>query len=109
MPRYGIIGAAVAWSASMVLDALMAAVEVKVFLGIALTAREVLAPVAVVLGTLGLASGVAVWLGGQSLWALLGALAVGGAAYIAVCWRWRALLRLGALGELVAAKQGKRS
>lgn len=109
MPRYGIIGAAVAWSISMVLDAAMAAVEVKVFLGIALTAREVLAPVAVVLGTLGLACGAAVWLGGQNLWALLGALVVGGAAYAAACWRWRAPLRLGALGELVAAKSGKRS
>lgn len=66
VPRYGINGAAIAWSVSMVADAVLAAIQVRRFLGVHVTARAI-GPVALASGGLATVAAVAVrWAMGPS-------------------------------------------
>ena len=109
IPRMGITGAALAWAVSIALNNLLPALQVHVMLGINAISRRLLVP--------GLAS-VACFAGlglvirsvmGQSFVALALAIVVGGIIYLAVVWRYRRLLQLGALGNVLRRPRKSRA
>ena len=109
IPRMGITGAALAWAVSIALNNLLPALQVHVMLGINAISRRLLVP--------GLAS-VACFAGlglvirslvGQSFVALALAIVLGGTIYLAVVWRYRRLLRVGALGNVLRRPRKSRA
>ncbi|WP_326599684.1 lipopolysaccharide biosynthesis protein [Streptomyces sp. NBC_01803] len=104
VPDHGIVGAALAWSASIVCEQVMGMYEVRVLLalrghghGFALSA--VLATV--IFGGLGLALRL---MAGTDLWVLLTYLGLALPLYAAALWRYRAVLELPALLGVVRAR-----
>lgn len=93
IPSYGIIGAALAWGASILVSNLLPLVQVRLGVGIHpfgwITVRAIVAPVflfAVVPVIVGV-------LGGELIASLI-ALVLGGAVYCGLLWRWREVLGL---------------
>lgn len=101
VPAMGITGAALAWALSMVVDAALAAVQVRRFVGLKFQAGRVLLALAVAVGTLGAASFGALLLLGTTWLALLLALVVGGGGFLAACWFLRRLLYLDGLRSVL--------
>lgn len=106
IPRFGLEGAAVAWSAAILTDTLLAVLQVRLVVGVRLVPAG-LTPIAVtavlafalptVVATRTLAAGVP---------GLLVAVLVGGLLYGAVLWRWRHRLEVDAL---IATRDGPRT
>lgn len=97
IPRFGLVGAAVAWSLAILTDTLLAVVEVRLVVGIrllpsGLTPLAVLAVAAFAVPTL-----VATRVLAAGVPGLVGAVVVGGLVYSPVLWRWRHRLEVGAL------------
>ncbi|MFE3453699.1 polysaccharide biosynthesis C-terminal domain-containing protein [Nonomuraea sp. NPDC059194] len=92
VPRFGIVGAAVAWGATMLVDTVAAAVQVRTRLGLRLGAGPLAYPALWALFWFG-ALGVAVrWLAGPGAAAFAGYLLVACAGYGFTLWRGRARL-----------------
>lgn len=100
LPRIGIVGAALTWAASMVLDTVLAAWQVRRATGIALSGRSV-GTTAVMVGLcVAIPSLAVVQVAGQGTWQLLVGVVLSGAALLGYCVLDRRRLRL---GELVSA------
>jgi O-antigen/teichoic acid export membrane protein len=89
VPTLGLLGAAIAWSACMVLDCALAAWQVRRVHGISLDARHVIAPFVVAAGCTVLPATAALALGGGYVVALLATIiAAAGIAAISRAARW---------------------
>ncbi len=94
IPRFGILGAAYAWALSIVVENAAACVEVEILLHLrtfSSSSAFVGATSLVCIGGVGLATRA---LGGTSLAATLGAVLIGGGAYVLALWRRRTRLLL---------------
>lgn len=101
VPVVGIVGAAFAWVLAMVVDAALAAFQVRHFIGIEFRLGPVLLALVVAVGTYGSASGGALLILGATWQAMVLAGATGTAAFMLVCLRLRQRLYLdGLLGAL---------
>lgn len=88
VPRYGIVGAAIGWSAGIAVNNLVPLIQVRRFVGIHPFGTATVHAIGITLacfGAIGAMSRVAL---GADLDGLLAALAVGGVAYLG-CLRWR--------------------
>lgn len=104
VPHYGIVGAAWAWTGSMLIDAGLAAVEVRIFLGIRARIKEVLLPLGVVLVSFGIPGILcALWLG-QTVLAVVLAVVGGLIFYLLGCWKWRNQLHIDGLVAMVRSR-----
>jgi len=100
LPRIGIVGAALTWAASMVLDTVLAAWQVRRATGIALSGRSV-GTTAVMVGLcVAIPSLAVVQVAGQGTWQLVVGVVLSGTALLGYCVLDRRRLRL---GELVSA------
>lgn len=84
LPVLGITGAAIAWAVAMLVDALLATIQVRILLGIAPAGRRVLAALAVPLLAVGLPAALSRWLLGATPAGL--AVAVVGGAVLLLVW-----------------------
>jgi O-antigen/teichoic acid export membrane protein len=100
LPRIGIVGAAIAWAASIAVDNVAAVIEVKWLLGLAPFGRGYGLAAAATAGCFGLAGVVMRIIDGQTLPALVAAAAAGLIACAAVAYAGRARLQL---ADLTAA------
>jgi O-antigen/teichoic acid export membrane protein len=106
IPRFGITGAAIAWSVSILTNNLAPLVQVRMFLRLHPIGRETIAAAAASLFAFGLIPiGVRAAFG-PDLRALSGAAFLGGAVYLASLWRFRQTLRLDRLFALRAHTHG---
>lgn len=106
VPVMGINGAAVTWVTCMIIDALLALVQVRHFTGLQINLGQALVPLAlsvVLMG--GICLGARLWLGPTALGLIVGC-AVGGFAYLAGCFWLRRRLHL---DGLVATLRHRRS
>lgn len=106
LPRIGILGAAIAWAASIAVDNVAAVVEVWWLLGIAPFGRGYWLVLAETGGCFGITALVARVVLGGTLPALVAATALGLVAYVAIGYATRARLRL---PELSAALRLRRA
>ena len=104
VPRFGIAGAAMVWAASMILDAVLAAVQVRLFVGVKVKITQALLPLVVVAVTVGLPAVGVRWLLGPTWWAMVAALVVGVVLYLVACRRWRVRLHLEGLVSMVRSR-----
>lgn len=104
VPRFGIAGAAMVWAASMILDAVLAAVQVRLFVGVKAKITQALLPLVVVAVAVGLPAVGARWLLGPTWWAMAAALVVGVVVYVVACRRWRVRLHLEGLVSMVCSR-----
>ncbi len=105
LPRLGMIGAALAWAACMILDACLAAIEVRVLLGVrpgVLAALEPLAVVAVAVGGPALAARAAL---GATLTGLVVGSATAAGVFLLAVWALRGRLRLEGLVHLARRRR----
>jgi O-antigen/teichoic acid export membrane protein len=100
IPRVGITGAAVSWALSMVLDTVLAAVQVRRATGLTLVPGSTAAALAVVGVCVGLPSGLVVSLLGQGNGSLILAVACSGALLLGYCVVDRRRLELADLALL---------
>lgn len=105
IPAVGIIGAAVAWALSMLLDAILASVEVRKLVGITVDLRPVCFALLVAAVSFGIPGGIARVIAGPTLAALLISLAVGGVAFAAWCRFSRHRLHLSELSLLTRTRR----
>jgi O-antigen/teichoic acid export membrane protein len=85
LPILGILGAAISWAVVMLLDAVLAAVQVRHFLGIRLAVAPVLRALGYPAASVALGAAVALPVFGQTAAGLLCTVLVGGAALLACC------------------------
>lgn len=97
IPRIGFLGAAITWAVSMAVDAALAVVQVRKFVGITPQPKQVLLPLGVALGTVGTASALAAALIGTNVTGLVVALVMGGSAFLVACYFLRGKLHLDGL------------
>lgn len=97
VPVHGIVAAASVWAACMVLDALLAAIEVRVFVGIAAPVNAALFPLAVNIATVALPSALIALTMGRDLSAFFAAICISTAAFFAAVLLLRERLRLSGL------------
>ncbi|AKK04821.1 polysaccharide biosynthesis protein [Corynebacterium mustelae] len=105
LPHYGILGAAVVWALSMLFDALLAAVEVRIFLNIRAQFAEIVIPLLIVGAAFGIPSAIAVVVFGQSALALFVAVVVGGISWLAACRVFRSFVHLDGLVEMLRSRR----
>jgi O-antigen/teichoic acid export membrane protein len=101
LPHIGILGAAIAWGASIVVDNVTAMIEIRWVLGLAPFGSGYLLVAATTVGCFGVTGIAARALLGETLPALSAALAVGLAAFAAVLYLARAPLRLTGISEVL--------
>jgi O-antigen/teichoic acid export membrane protein len=101
LPRIGILGAAIAWGASIVVDNVTAMIEIRWVLGLAPFGPGYLLAAVITVGCFGVTGVVARILLGETLPALAAALAVGLTAFTAVLYLARAPLRLTGIWEVL--------
>lgn len=97
VPVYGIVAAACIWAVCMVLDALMAAIEVKIFLGVPVPLRAALGPLLLNLLVVGLPSALIASINGPTLGAFWAAICVSIVSFFVACFLFRERLRLSGL------------
>lgn len=107
IPAFGLPGAALVWMVCQVLDALLAAVEVRVFLGISMQPLEVLRPLAVVLAAFGLPACAVLVLWGNTLLSLCVTGGGGVVVFFVLCWKLREELQLDGLLATLHAQQNR--
>jgi len=98
LPRIGIVGAALTWAASMVLDTGLAAWQVRRATGIALGARSVGATALMVSLCVAVPSLAVVAIVGQGTWQMVVGVTLSGMVLLAYCYLDRRRLRLDELG-----------
>jgi len=101
LPHIGILGAAVAWAASIVVDNVTAMIEIRWVLGLAPFGPGYLLAAATTVGCFGVTGIVARILLGETLPALAAALAVGLAAFGTALYLARAPLQLAGISEVL--------
>ena len=104
VPRMGIVGAAIAWAASIVVDNITAVIEVRIVLGLAPFGAGYGLVMAATVGCFGLSAVAARVVLGQTLPALGAALAVGLAAFGVTLYLARVPLQLTGLGAALRLK-----
>lgn len=104
VPMWGIIGAATAWAVCMLLDALLAWLEVRYVVGFRLNLMSGLYPLVGVLLTVGIPALVSRQLFGTTWLGLAAGLAVGGGLFALWCRLDRHRLHLNDLGSLAARR-----
>lgn len=97
LPRIGILGAAVAWAASIIVDNVAAVIEVKCLLGLAPFGAGYGVVIAVAAGCFGVPAVIMQVALGDSLLALVAAAGIGLAVYLPVIYLGRSRLRLAGL------------
>ncbi|CAN5495471.1 Wzx-type polysaccharide biosynthesis protein UppV [soil metagenome] len=97
IPRYGIAGAAIAWTASIVVDNSLALAQTWRLMGMRPFGRGYPIVTGSALLCFGAGGMIARALLGPSVPGLLAAVVVGGCVYVAVLWRFRGVLQLGIL------------
>jgi O-antigen/teichoic acid export membrane protein len=108
MPRFGMEGAAVAWAVSIVVDNLLALIEVRVFLGMRPFGSGYLPVAAAAVGCVGGGAILARALLGPTALGLLVSVLVGAPLYVAVLWQLRGPLHLDAfLASLRGGRDGE--
>jgi O-antigen/teichoic acid export membrane protein len=105
IPKHGILGAAVGWSAGIVLANLVPLLQIGITAGLHPFGRSTLLTMTLTLICFGLVPWAATTLLGQGWGALVVSLTVGGTAYLAALWRFRGALHL---VELVDVRRRKR-
>ncbi|RNE67369.1 oligosaccharide flippase family protein [Cryobacterium tepidiphilum] len=106
IPLMGITGAAVTWAFSMLVDAALAAIEVRKFLGISIELRSVLYALLVPVASVGLPAGIARLTLGPGLLPMTLSIVVGGIFLLTWCALDRERLHL---HELVVLARRKRA
>ena len=104
VPRMGIVGAAIAWAASIVVDNITAVIEVRIVLGLAPFGAGYGLVMAATVGCFGLSAVAARVVLGQTLPALGAALAVGLVAFGVTLYLARVPLQLTGLGAALRLK-----
>ena len=94
IPRWGIVGAAVVWAASMLVDAVLATIEVRRLVGVTPDLRSVGFPLLLGIVAVGIPAAGCRLLLGQGTGALVVAAVVGCAFFAAACWWGRERLHL---------------
>jgi O-antigen/teichoic acid export membrane protein len=94
VPVMGIVGAAISWAACMLLDAVLASVQVRRFVGIGVSFRPIALALLVAVATVGAPSLIFSLLLGQNPLALAVALAVSAVLYAGACFVARGPLEL---------------
>lgn len=107
VPLWGITGAAVAWAAACVLDALLATLEVRYVLRLDVTLRPALTPLLLGLLAVGLPAVAVRTVLGPTVPALLLAAAVGALLFLAACRLWRRRLHLDDLVLIARRRTGR--
>jgi O-antigen/teichoic acid export membrane protein len=108
VPRFGILGAAVAWAAAILANNLIPLGQVAFSLRLHPFGRGTLIAAALAIGCYGVLPGVAVLVLGRDLPVLLGVVALATALYGTGLWAARDPLRLtGLRAELRAVRQGR--
>lgn len=97
VPVYGIVAAACIWAACMVLDALMAAIEVSLFLGVPVPLTAALGPLLLNLCVVGLPSALIASINGPTVGAFFVAICVSIIGFFVACVMFRERLRLSGL------------
>jgi O-antigen/teichoic acid export membrane protein len=100
VPRIGILGAAIAWAASLAIDNIAPMIEVRMVMGMAPFGPGYWRTAGITLACFGVTGAAARLIGGQTVLALIVALAAGLVSYALVLYTQRAHLQL---GELAAA------
>ncbi len=105
IPPYGVLGAAIAWAATVLTENLLAVAQVRYFMqmrpfgpGYPLVAFAALG----CFGAVGLAARLTF---GSSASTLFGSAAIGGVVYAALMWRWRHRLHFGILADVVRRRR----
>lgn len=104
IPWIGFLGAAITWAISMTVDAVLAVIQVRRFVGVTVRPAQVLLPLAVSLGTVGVASALCLWLLGATWVGLITAIVTGGSAFLGACFLLRTRLNLDGLGAAVSRR-----
>lgn len=100
IPIWGIDGAALTWAVSMLVDATLAAIEVKRFIGVGMDIRAIGYALLVPLVTVGVPSLVLLLVVGPTLGSMIASIVVGGVLLVAWCYLDRRRLRLDGLALL---------
>jgi O-antigen/teichoic acid export membrane protein len=90
----GIIAAAIGWAAAILINNLVPLVQVHRAFGFTPVSTLWWRMLTLTGAAFGVLPGLALLVAGPSLFAVVGALVVGGAGYLAVIWRWRDVLGL---------------
>lgn len=101
IPTIGILGAAVAWCASVTAKSVLGYIQARRHLGLDPLSRAAAISAIAALACFGLPGLALALLGMTTGWALLGLLVVGCGCYAALMWRYRGELHLGALRALL--------
>lgn len=97
VPRYGMTGSALAWSAAVLVDAALASWQVRHRMGVHYHLRALGLAAVLPLLTFGLVGTVIARLGGVTVWTLAISLVVGGLAHLGLAWSLRHRLGLTAV------------
>jgi len=100
IPHLGILGAAIGWSAAIVVNNVLAVVQLGWSLKLHPFGRATFIAMVLTSGCFGVIPLVAMLVAGDRPAALLGATALGTALYVVLLWRCRQMLQLGALRAL---------
>jgi O-antigen/teichoic acid export membrane protein len=107
IPRYGIAGAAIAWTASIVVDNSLALAQTWRLMGMRPFGRGYPIVTGSALLCFGAGGMIARALLGPSVPGLLAAVVVGGCVYVAVLWRFRGVLQLGILRSAAQRRRAR--
>ena len=107
IPRGGMVAAAIVWAVCMVLDAVMATIQVSRFIRVTPKLSEVVKPILVVGVSAVIPGGcIAWWLGRDSFVATIVGSALSVLVFACVCWVFRDRLHLSGLGSLARRRRG---
>ena len=106
IPKHGVVGAAAAWTISIVLRNLLPLVQIAVLHRISPVSRQTGLVAGIAAVTLGVLPGVARLLGAP-LPVVLGALAVGAVLFVASAWLARSTLQLDAFVGMLRSRAGR--
>lgn len=101
IPRFGIVGAALGWSAGIAVNNLVPLYQVHRFIGIHPFGAATLHAMAAAICTFGLLGLACRLLLGPHLQGLITGLGLASAAYLGLLWRWRDPLELSSLGAVM--------
>jgi O-antigen/teichoic acid export membrane protein len=94
IPGHGILGAAIGWSAGIVLANLVPLLQIGITAGLHPFGRSTLVTMGLTVLCFGVVPAVTITVLGQGWWALVVSLLVGGSTYAAAVWRLRRALHL---------------
>lgn len=97
VPVLGLMGAAVVWTVTIVIDSVLATWQVHRLMAVRIALRELVLPIGIVLGSVAVPGLLIRGFMGATPLALMLHLVLGGTLFIAACWRMRSRLGLEAL------------